>query len=153
MNINTGLYPIAVLYALVLVVLSLAYYPTEVRYNNYFVNLGYYIDILGNALLAGNPKISVSARTGLNAYKAKSGKIRGLSGKYWLTCERLINWAFKPIDGPTHCYDTYVGTRRKYPNENVHRGPTLVFGIGLPAIALVCLILRPVIWALAEYGR
>lgn len=150
MQINKGFYPFAVLYALVFVLLALIYYPTEVRYTNYFVNLGYYIDILGNALLAGNPTITVSARTGRNAASARKGKLKGIASKYWRGCERMINWAFKPIDGPSHCQDAYRWTKYKFPEENIHQGPTLVFAIGLPAIAIVCLLLRPIISVIAR---
>jgi hypothetical protein len=153
MEINTGFYPFAVLYALALVILAIGYYDTEIRYNNYFLNLGYYIDILGNALLAGNPKLTVSARTGLNALNAKKLGIRSFKWRYWILCEKIINWAFKPIDGFNHCHDAYIWTKRKFPEENIHQGPTIVFGIGLPVITLVCLVLRPLIWALAKYGK
>lgn len=153
MKINTGFYPLAVLYALFFVILALVYFPTDLRYQNYFVNLGYYIDVLGNALLAGNPKITVSARTGLNAANAKRGRMGKVAAGYWASCEKLINWAFKPIDGPTHCYDAYVWTKGYFPDENVHQGPAIAFGVGLPIIALVCLLLRPLIWTLAEYGK
>ena len=151
MNINTGFYPFAVLYALFLVILALGYYKTKDRNPNYFLNLGYYVDMLGNALLAGNPVITVSARSGLNALKARRGSITGLAAKYWLSCERVINWAFKPIDGPNHCRDAYEWTKGVFPNENIHKGPIILFGLGLPAIALVCAILRPITWLIARY--
>ncbi len=117
------------------------------------MNLGYYIDILGNALLAGNPKITVSARTGLNASKAKKGRLSRVANSYWLGCEKLINWAFQPVDGYSHCHEAYLWTKGRFPTENIHQGPSIVFGVGLPAIAIVCLVLRPVIWLIAEYGK
>lgn len=153
MKISTGFYPFAVIYALTLVILAISYYPTELRYDNYFLNLGYYIDILGNALLAGSPKITVSARTGLNALNSKKLGIRSFKGRYWVLCEKIINWAFKPIDGPNHCHDAYIWTNNRLPSENIHKGPTFVFGIGLPVIALVCLVLRPVIWTLSKFDK
>jgi hypothetical protein len=153
MGISTGFYPFAVLYALTIVILAIFYYPTKLRYDNYFLNLGYYIDILGNALLAGNCRITVSARTGLNAKMSKDGKIKGISKKYWMLCQAIINWAFKPIDGANHCHDAYIWTKHRFPSENIHQGPTYLFGIGLPLIAVVCLVIKPLIWLVAKYGK
>ena len=53
------------------------------------------IDQLANAVFAGNPDSTISART---------GRMSALTGKrYWVLQERLINYAFKPMDGERHC--------------------------------------------------
>jgi len=62
------------------------------------------IDQLGNAAAWGNPDVTVSARVGHNAKK-----IEGSTRYYWLLMEMIINFAFYPVDGPDHCYQTYLG--------------------------------------------
>ena len=54
------------------------------------------VDQLANAIFAGNPDSTISARTG---YMAKFGS----ASRFWVLQERLINYAFKPMDGERHC--------------------------------------------------
>lgn len=140
MQINKGFWPFAVCYAVYFVLLALVYQKPHTP--NYFVNLGYYIDILGNALAGGNPEVTVSARVGYNAFKRSS--------RYWNTCEKLINWAFEPIDGPDHCYMAYIWTKGRLPKTNIHKGSPAVLAAAMPAVVIVCIILRPIIWFIGK---
>lgn len=143
MKINKGFYPFAVIYSFWFVLLSLAYFPTKLRYANYFKNVAYYLDILGNALAGGNPEVTVSARVGYNAFNR-------FDSKYWKTCESLIDWAFRPVDGYNHCYKAYIWTVKRVPEINIHEGYDIVLAIALPFIILVCFILRPLIWTISK---
>jgi hypothetical protein len=61
------------------------------------------IDQLGNALAGGDPKATISARTGYFANVHKN-RFR----PYWKTMEVIIDFAFCPVDGPKHCYESYL---------------------------------------------
>lgn len=67
----------------------------QLKKNGYVHNLPLSLDQFGNAVFDGNPDSTVSARTG---YFAARG-----SQRFWIIQERLINYAFKPLDGPNHC--------------------------------------------------
>ncbi|MFV2059863.1 MAG: hypothetical protein ACC653_04210 [Gammaproteobacteria bacterium] len=56
------------------------------------------IDQFGNALTGGNPKAVISARV---AYFANIKKTA--FRPYWKILEQVINFAFFPVDGPSHC--------------------------------------------------
>lgn len=68
------------------------------------------IDQLGNAVAGGNPDVTVSARTGYFANRSDSP-----FKSYWKIMECIINFAFYPIEGPDHCYKSYLSD-----NENRH---------------------------------
>ncbi|ORU89515.1 MAG: hypothetical protein A6F71_00675 [Cycloclasticus sp. symbiont of Poecilosclerida sp. M] len=61
------------------------------------------IDQLGNAIAGGNPRATISARTGYFANVHKNS-----FRVYWKTMEFVIDFAFCPIDGPRHCYESYL---------------------------------------------
>ena len=69
---------------------------------SYFKNLFVAIDQLGNSLGAGNPDVTISARTG---YFANIGETK--IKFWWKFMELIINFAFLPFDGPNHCLDSY----------------------------------------------
>jgi hypothetical protein len=54
------------------------------------------LDRLGNALSGGNPETTISGRTGFYAIARKN--------PYWRITASIIDFTFKPIDGPEHCY-------------------------------------------------
>lgn len=58
------------------------------------------IDQLANTLFGGNPDCTISARTGYMAFNT--------TDRYWQQQERLIDYAFKPIDGEVHCFKSYI---------------------------------------------
>lgn len=69
---------------------------------SYFRNLFISIDQLGNTLGAGNPDVTISARTGYFANKQMT-KLR----LWWKLMEMVIDFAFEPFDGPGHCLKSY----------------------------------------------
>lgn len=63
------------------------------------------LDRLGNAICKGNSLCTVSGRTG---YYSENVNIKSESvSLFWTTLEKIIDWAFLPIDGPNHCKQTY----------------------------------------------
>ena len=64
------------------------------------------IDQLGNAIAGGNPDATISARTGYFARERESSL-----WFYWKTMELIINYAFYPVDGPDHCYQSYLADK------------------------------------------
>jgi hypothetical protein len=66
----------------------------------YWLNVLLAIDQLGNAIADGNPDNTISARVGYFASDEHASKIKG----YWKFLEKIINFAFAPIQGPGHCY-------------------------------------------------
>lgn len=157
-------WPMSTLWALWNVILSL--FKLRKFSDNYFINLGYYIDLLGNALTGGNPEVTVSARvgyyskyykiryenyTGKDKYQLKRNKLYVL---YWKTCESIIDKTFEPVDGKNHCYNAYLNTKKNLKNINgkvpIQRGSFFFFTLLLPIIALVCLILTPIILIISK---
>lgn len=62
---------------------------------SYIKNVLVAIDQLGNAICGGNPDVTISARTGYFA-NISNTKLK----PWWRIMEAIINFAFKPIDGP-----------------------------------------------------
>ncbi len=56
------------------------------------------ISQVGNAICQGNPNATVSARVGYFAMQS------GFAFWYWKGLEKMINFAFQPLDGGNHCY-------------------------------------------------
>lgn len=67
--------------------------------NSYLHNVMVSVDQFGNTLFGGNPDSTISARTGY--FSARTGE------RFWILQERLINYAFKPVDGPNHCREAW----------------------------------------------
>ena len=63
------------------------------------------IDQLGNAIAGGHPVTTISARVGYFSVNAEKGKF------YWKNLERIINFAFFPVDGDNHCYKAWQEDR------------------------------------------
>ena len=59
------------------------------------------IDQLGNAIAGGNPDSTISARVGYFSDKTLREKTLGRHA-YWKGLERIIDFAFFPIDGEKH---------------------------------------------------
>jgi len=90
------------------------------------------IDQLGNAIAGGNPDATISARTGYFANAAKSD-----FRYYWVTMEYIIDFSFYPIDGPNHCYESYLDEK----DENIVVGSDFMRAIlGLIIIVASSLI-------------
>lgn len=70
--------------------------------DSYILRVLVSIDQLGNTIAGGNPDVTISARTGYFANIKKTGL------RFWWRCmENIIDFAFKPIDGPNHCLRAY----------------------------------------------
>lgn len=80
--------------------------------DSYILRVLVSLDQLGNTIAGGHPDITVSARTGYFA-NIKQTTLR----PWWLLMEAIIDFAFRPIDGPRHCYKAYKSDEK----ENKHR--------------------------------
>lgn len=69
----------------------------------YWLNVLVAIDQLGNAIADGNPDNTISARVGYFASDEHKSKIK----RYWNGLEKIIDFAFAPIQGPGHCYHAW----------------------------------------------
>lgn len=67
------------------------------------MNLLISIDQLGNAFSGGNPDSTISARVGYFSAHPEETNLK----LYWKSLERLIDFSFKPLDGPNHCHQAY----------------------------------------------
>ena len=92
------------------------------------------IDQLGNAIAGGNPDATISARVGYFSANAKRGQ------SYWRLLEAIIDFAFRPIDGPRHCYQAWQADK----DERFQRGSDLtrvllsaIIFIACPLIAIL----------------
>lgn len=70
----------------------------------YWLNVLLAIDQLGNAIAAGNPDNTISARVGYFASADHPSKIKS----YWKTLEWIIDFTFKPIQGLGHCHSAWL---------------------------------------------
>lgn len=90
------------------------------------------IDRLGNTLCGGSDVCTISGRVGYNAQKGK---------RYWLVLQAIINFTFKPIDGPDHCLQAYKD-EKKLPHKKGNDLMRLFLSI---VVILGCIILIPII--------
>ncbi|MFA0811268.1 hypothetical protein [Microbulbifer epialgicus] len=70
------------------------------------------IDQLGNAIAGGNHDATISARCGYFS-RIQETPFR----RYWRFLERVINFTFRPVDGPDHCYQSYLWDRAEKHEE------------------------------------
>jgi len=68
---------------------------------NYWLNVGISLDKLGNSISAGSHRITISARTGKYSHTSEPYK------PLWKIQEAVVNFAFYPVDGPSHCLKAY----------------------------------------------
>lgn len=70
----------------------------------YMSHLFLSVDQFGNALAGGNSDNTISARVGYyNHHAYNSSEVPW----YWKTLETIIDFTFKPVDGPGHCHEAY----------------------------------------------
>lgn len=94
--------------------------------NSYAYNILLSLDQFGNAVFGGNPDSTISARTGYFAAKKQE--------RFWIIQERVINYAFKPIDGPNHCRQAWQADA----NETFYAaGPVAKIAMGL-TVCVMC---------------
>ena len=101
------------------------------------------IDQLGNAIARGNPDATVSARVGYFSEHAERRRA------YWRGLEKIIDFAFYPIDGAKHCYHAWQADK----DERFQRGSdfgrvllSVFIFVACPIIAVVLRILLLFIW-------
>jgi hypothetical protein len=80
--------------------------------DSYLLRVLVSIDQLGNVIAGGHPDVTVSARTGYFA-NVKRTHLR----PWWLCMESIIDFAFKPVDGPGHCYEAYLSDKGEKQRE------------------------------------
>ncbi len=102
------------------------------------------IDQLGNAIGGGNPDSTVSARVG--HFSKITTRVMSLPKyAYWKTLERIIDFAFYPIDGKNHC--------AKAAEADLHgryeRGNDITQILLSMIVAVVCLLIAVVLWPLS----
>ncbi|RMG70575.1 MAG: hypothetical protein D6711_16995 [Chloroflexi bacterium] len=106
---------------------------------NYFRNLLIAFDQLFNAIRGGYHDNTISAECGYHANK--TGK------KRWVWLEKIIDWAFEPIDGPNHCWQAYLNDR----NEKHYAGTVfsifVMWAMVLVSIPFIALVVRVYAWA------
>ncbi len=95
------------------------------------------IDQLGNTIAGGNPDSTISARVGFFSANALRGR------SYWRGLERIIDFAFFPIDGENHCYNTWQGDDERYlrGSDFARVLLSLIIFIICPVIAIVLRVL------------
>ena len=104
---------------------------------NYLTNTLIALDQLGNALAGGNPDNTISGRTGHFARVAT-----GSQGLFWRTMERVIDWAFYPLDGPNHCQQALANDSQEDLWPSNDWGRALLVLLSLPVCAVVGLLSR-----------
>jgi hypothetical protein len=79
--------------------------------------------------------------------------VTGKTRLFWKTLERVINFAFFPMDGPNHCLDAYLRDKeeRHFDGSDLGRGVLAVF------VVAVCIPLSVFsrLWGFVggKYGR
>lgn len=93
------------------------------------------IDQLGNAIADGNPDNTISARVGYFASDECESKIKG----YWKFLEMVVDFAFKPIQGPGHCFNAWQSEKDEpdYPGNYIAR---IILGIFVLAGCILIII-------------
>ncbi len=108
------------------------YIPIEKKRQSWLMNILVAGDQLGNALSKGNPDNTISARIGYFNYAVDS-----FNNKYWKLLERIVNFTFKPIDGPDHCFQAYCNDRNEdFEDIDYTSDGILFFFVVIPCIPL-----------------
>ena len=106
------------------------------------------IDQLGNAIGGGNPDSTISARVGHFSEKTKrEGPLTKYA--YWRTLERIIDFAFYPIDGKDHCKNAASADehgRYERGNDITQFILSIIIFVACPLIALVLWPLSLFLW-------
>ena len=106
----------------------------------YVKNILISIDQLGNAIAGGNPDNTISSRVG---YFSQVGK--SITSMYWRTLEKIINFAFWPVDGPNHCQLAFEDD----PEETFYDGGSDFVRFVLSLIIIVaCLPISIILYAI-----
>ncbi len=86
----------------------------------YLRNLFLSFDQLLNTIFGGDPDLTISARIGFFADRCRQNPPAGgqqgpalsrCKRCYWIFHEKIVNLAWKPVDGSSHCWDAYWDDR------------------------------------------
>lgn len=100
------------------------------KVESYFYNLVASFDQALNALAAGNRDTTISGRCYIT--RSKTGL------KVWSTLEKIVNWAFYPIDGPDHCKQAYKADAGEvYRHSRLINVFAVPFGFGAVVLGLL----------------
>ena len=103
----------------------------------YLKNLLIAIDQLGNTLAGGNPDNTISARVGHFAQHSD-----GSQGKFWRGMERVIDWAFHPLDGPGHCRQSAARSTDEVRRPGNDGTRAILAVLAVPVCAVVGVLFR-----------
>jgi len=96
-----------------------------------------FIDRWLNKITGGHPKATISARCGFFSIYGK---------RYWVFCASIIDWAFRPIDGRSHCLKAYRWELGIMPQKEFGKGSDflrlLLVHIILASCPAIAIILR-----------
>jgi len=106
---------------------------------SYWLNIGISLDKLGNSISAGSHKVTISARTGKYSHTDEPYK------PLWKLQEAVINFAFHPVDGPSHCLHAYI--KEKNLTQEMREGNKIArafmfWSIVLPSCILIGSVLN-----------
>lgn len=91
---------------------------------------------LGNTLIDGEVDISISGRIGYNNIYHYNW--------FWGVCQKIVDFAFYPLDGWGHCYDAYKNDK----NESYNPGGSFIaLVILISLVTIVCIPLSVLSWA------
>ena len=110
--------------------------PKNLSNADWIKNILIAIDQLLNAVFKGDPDSTISARTGFHAVHAPRSA-------FWRRMQRVINLAFRPVDGEGHCRQAWEAD----PNEwfyDVKGIPRLFLFI---TTFLLCLVIGVILWS------
>ena len=105
-----------------------------------------FIDKLGNMLAGGNIDNTISARVGYFA-------IRTQPNPFWEMLQGVINFAFWPIDGPQHCYDSYVKESKRDNTPDFKKGNKAALVLLSTLVITSCSVISPVVWVLSKLKK
>lgn len=94
-------------------------------------------DQFGNAIAFGNPDSTISARVGFFSIRGP-----GYLKHYWKFLERIINWAFWPVDGKNHCRQAFC----KDPYEAYILGNQLAWFILSIIVLVFCIVIGVILY-------
>ncbi len=106
----------------------------EQEYKSWPVAILIAIDQFGNAIARGYPDATISARVGYFSEYANHART------YWQALEKIIDIAFKPVDGEGHCKQAMLAdvNKRYRHGSDIGRAILGVFIIIIcPIIAIV----------------
>jgi len=107
------------------------------------------LDQLGNAVGGGNPDITISARVGHFAAKTPREE-KPIKYRYWKGLEKIIDFAFLPVDGKNHCYNAW---QADHEHKRYERGNDFTQAVLSVITGTACLLIAGVLRMLLPVYR